>query len=261
MWNGWLESVGQPHRPGGLGRGYEDNVAGLLPLFLSMRAAVRAHVTASQVPSGATDDHGMVQTARSYLDLATDLLKPGQGGVIAIAGLSGSGKSTLARAVAPELGAVPGATILRSDRIRKRLAGVGATDKLPPSAYSKPASGRVYGEIHRRARRLAAVGRIVIADAVYAHPQERLRIRRVAEKAGVPFQGIWLDLPLNTAQDRVATRQGDVSDATPDVVMRQSQFANPPASDDAHWVRLSADRSIAELRDQVRHILPASLTN
>ena len=50
----------------------------------------------------------------------------------AIGGLQGTGKSTLARALAPDLGPAPGALVLRSDEIRKRLLGRAPEETLPP---------------------------------------------------------------------------------------------------------------------------------
>ena len=44
--------------------------------------------------------------------------------LVAVGGFSGTGKSRLARELAPFLGAAPGARVVRSDVIRKRLCGV-----------------------------------------------------------------------------------------------------------------------------------------
>ena len=50
--------------------------------------------------------------------------------LIAIGGLSGTGKSALARALAPDIGAAPGAVVLRSDVERKTLSGKDEHEKL-----------------------------------------------------------------------------------------------------------------------------------
>jgi predicted kinase len=62
--------------------------------------------------------------AREYLAMAERLLHPPDPCLVAIGGFSESGKSTLAQALAPSIGAVPGAVVLRSDQVRKRLCGV-----------------------------------------------------------------------------------------------------------------------------------------
>ena len=51
--------------------------------------------------------------------------------LVAVGGLSGTGKTRLARMLAPHIGPMPGAVIVRSDVERKALFGVGETDKLP----------------------------------------------------------------------------------------------------------------------------------
>ena len=45
--------------------------------------------------------------------------------------------------------------------------------------------------------------------------------KALAARVGVPFEGIWLDVPKEVAMARVASRKVDASDATPAVVERQ----------------------------------------
>jgi hypothetical protein len=141
--------------------------------------------------------------------------------LIAISGLSGSGKSAVARAVAPVIGAFPGAVHVRSDVERKRLFGVGPRDRLPPGAYVPEISGRVYALCRKRALMALEGGQAVILDAVHAKPAEREAARSLAAEAGVPFTGLWLEAPPAILRERVAARTGDVSDATPEVVAAQ----------------------------------------
>src|SRR4029450_11001728 len=103
------------------------NLLGLaaLRLFLSMRAAVRAKVEllrASLAAPGRAD--AAREEARACFSLAQDSLVPSRPRLIAIGGLSGSGKSAVSRAIAPDIGAFPGAVHVRSDVERKRLFGV-----------------------------------------------------------------------------------------------------------------------------------------
>jgi hypothetical protein len=118
-----------------LDRSPEDEAAlALLPLFMSVRATIRAHVMAVQ----AADRHGdnAASRARDYLMLAGQLMEGGAPRLLAIGGLSGTGKSTLARSIGGGIGRAPGARILRSDVLRKRLAGVTPETRLDGSAYS-----------------------------------------------------------------------------------------------------------------------------
>ena len=89
----------------------------LLPLFLSLRAAIRAKVTILQ--PGTDGDHA--KDARHYFEAACGLLAPRRLDLVAIGGLSGTGKSSLAAALAGSIGRAPGAVHLRSDIERKRL--------------------------------------------------------------------------------------------------------------------------------------------
>ena len=91
---------------------------------MALRAAVRAHVTASQIELGADKSTSLRKEAQSYFNLAIALLGPPLPVLIAIGGLSGSGKSTIAEALAPHVGRAPGARIFESDRIRKAMFGV-----------------------------------------------------------------------------------------------------------------------------------------
>ena len=175
-----------------------------LPLMLSARATVRTHVTANQ------DD---LATARRYLDAAARFLRPTPPSLTAIGGLSGTGKTTLARRIAPKLGAAPGAVILRSDEIRKRLAGVGPLDRLGPETYTPQSSQHVYDEMWVVARRILHAGHAVVLDAVFLRSDEREADETVAREAGAPFRGVWLEAPPEELRSRLAARTGDASDA------------------------------------------------
>ena len=108
----------------------------LLPLFLSCRASVRAKTsaTAARLQSDAGERERLQSLATEYLAMAGELLHPPRPSLIAIGGFSGSGKSTLALSLAPRIGAVPGAVVLRSDEIRKRLSGVFLSNTSTPAA-------------------------------------------------------------------------------------------------------------------------------
>ncbi|MGA9825027.1 MAG: aminoglycoside phosphotransferase, partial [Methylocystis sp.] len=95
---------------------------GLLPFFMSLRATIRAHIGAAQ---------NKPDEALGYFDLARELARDGAPCLIAIGGYSGSGKSSVAAALAPLIGAAPGARTLSSDRLRKRLHGAEPTRRLP----------------------------------------------------------------------------------------------------------------------------------
>ena len=195
---------------------------GALPLFLSVRAAVRAHVSAisaMSVEPGRTRDE-LAAEAGAYLTLAAAQLSPPPPRMLAVGGLSGSGKSTLDRARAPEIGAAPGAIVLRSDVLRKELMAVAPLVRLPQSAYRPEITERVYATLRNRARTVLAAGHGVVVDAVHSTPEERQALAAVARAVGARFDGLWLDAPADAMAARIAGRRADASDSTV-AVMRQ----------------------------------------
>jgi uncharacterized protein len=211
VWNGYVSETA------------EHDAVSILPLLLSCRAAVRAKTsaTAAALQRGDEREQVLVALARDYLALAERLLQPPPAVLIAIGGLSGSGKSTLAEALAPAVGAVPGALVLRSDEVRKALCGVQPLTRLGPEGYTPEVSARVYDLLAERAAMVTRGGHAAIADAVHARPADRAAIARVALQAGVPFVGIWLDAPAAVLAARVQSRGLDPSDADALVVQRQ----------------------------------------
>jgi predicted kinase len=226
--NRWLDRTG------------DDDALALLPLFLSQRASVRAKVVAAgadAAPEG--EQAGRRAEAAAYLDLALAYLDPPPARLVAVGGWSGTGKTTLARALAPDIGPAPGAIVIRSDVIRKTLAGVGETERLPAAAYTKDASAAVYTALEARAARVLAAGHGAIADAVFGMEEERSAIEAVARHAATRFDGLWLEVPLAVATARVAARRGDASDADAAVVERQHKNETGPIA----WPTVDASGS------------------
>jgi aminoglycoside phosphotransferase family enzyme/predicted kinase len=219
----------------------------LLPLFMSMRAAVRANVLQCR-PA----DQALMERAKTYFALARSVLLPAPACMIAIGGLSGTGKSVVARALAPLAGALPGAVVLRSDVTRKRMLGVGELDRLPPSDYEPPVTAEVYSRLTADAGRIARQGHTVIVDAVFAREAERSAIQSAARQAGVPFVGIFLTADVATRRQRINQRTGDASDATAAVVEVQEE-------DDLgtlDWVRVDAEGTQRETTDLCTAMIP-----
>lgn len=224
--------------------GNEDEISGLALLgpFMSLRAAVRAMVAAERHAiardrSKSREDGSAVEAAE-YLERAIGYLQPVPVRLIAIGGLSGTGKSTLARALAPLTADPAGALHLRSDLERKALAGVDETARLPAASYTSAASAEVYARLLRRARHSIAAGHSTIIDAVFGTEAERKAAEQIACDAGVAFEGVWLEASPSVMRNRVGQRQGDASDATPEVV--DLQLGRDPGS--ISWRRTSADQ-------------------
>ena len=175
------------------------------------------------------------------------MIRPAATCVIAIGGLSGSGKSVLARALAPIVGPAPGAVVVRSDEVRKRLFRVAAGSRLAAEGYADEVSRVVYGELAARASTVLGAGHAVLLDAVFLQPRTGLssrlrrsgpecRSRALARRARVRFI------------DRVTERRGDVSDADAGVV--RAQLAQ--SLDSLTWDRIDSQSTEAAVVDSAR---------
>ena len=215
----WLDQAGRT-----FGEALWEGMAAL-PLMLSVRAGIRAHVSAH---SG--DD----ALSRAYVDAAIAHLSPPPAALVAVGGLSGTGKSRFARAIAPSIGPSPGAVVLRTDEVRKRLMNLSPTDRLPASAYAGELYGRTYDVLIDNARTLLKAGRGVIVDATFMDAPLRERVAALAADCGVPFEGVWLEAPAEVLRARVAGRSGDASDATVETLEMQLARATDPVG----WTRI-----------------------
>ena len=222
-----------------------------LPLFLGCRAAVRAKTaaTASALQNDGTRRDRLIAQAREYLLLAAALLDPPRPCLVAIGGLSGSGKSALAAGLASDVGAAPGAVIVRSDELRKRVFGVSPLTRLGPECYTPATSVRVYQLMAARAAVIVASGHSAVVDATFLGSADRRAIEGVARRAGVPFVGIWLDAPEGDRLERVRRRSHDPSDADAEVVLGQA------VEGDVAWTRIDGSPVADDVLRHVRGVL------
>jgi aminoglycoside phosphotransferase family enzyme/predicted kinase len=209
------------------------------PVFMSLRAMIRAHVLKIMHNCGG-----------NYVDAALKYLSPPTPMVIAIGGLQGTGKSTLARMLAPELGPAPGALIVRSDEIRKRLHGADPETRLTPDAYNAAANIATNAAVIAQATSAAESGHSVIVDSTFLNRAMRRDLVAAIRRLGVPFLGIWLHAPLPVLESRVVQRRDDASDATV-AVLHRSIESDPGAGD---WQSVDATdgaQALARIRAAV----------
>ena len=222
-----------------------DALTGLtaLPLFLSLRAAIRAKVEAAGAERLEAEKRDEAcRLARRYFDRAVQFLAYGPPRLVAIGGLSGVGKSALAGALAPEIGRAPGALWLRSDLERKAMFAVEENVRLPASAYADSVTRNVYERLFDKASVALRAGQAVLLDATFASASERSAAASAAAEVGVAFTGLFLDAPLSTRLERVASRLDDASDADVDVARRQT--AEPLG--EKGWAALTASGSLSD---------------
>jgi aminoglycoside phosphotransferase family enzyme/predicted kinase len=194
-----------------------------LPLFMSVRAAIRAKVTAAKLDGARPQEREAIAAqAKAYFALACDLIAPPPPRLIAVGGLSG--KSVLARALAPHVAPSPGAVLIRSDVERKAMFGVAQTEKLPADAYTPAVGQRVYATLSEKAGRVVASGHSAIVDAVFARDAERASVTELAHAHQFAFQGLFLTAALATRIARVGDRVHDASDANAEVARQQEHY-------------------------------------
>ncbi|MBF2003895.1 MAG: AAA family ATPase [Chlorogloeopsis fritschii C42_A2020_084] len=198
----------------------------LLPLYLSRQAYVRAKVT-----SFLLDDPGVpapvkqeaANTAAGYYKQAWNYTKPRQGQLILMSGLSGSGKSTTARYLARQLGAIH----LRSDAVRKHLAGIPLMQRGGDDLYTPEMTQKTYAQLLEVGIMLASQGFSVILDAKYDRSALRQEAIAQATEKHIPLQILYCQAPLEVIRERLQHRRGDIADATADLLASQQDAAEP----------------------------------
>jgi hypothetical protein len=224
-----------------------------LPFYLMMRAAIRSKIAASSALNQSDPNQKQRERdqAQAYFRHAVDFLDPSRPQLVAIGGLSGTGKTTLAYEIAPGIGRAPGARVLRTDVMRKRLLGIEETEKAPAEAYTLEASQKVYHALDDTIQTVLAAGHSAIFDAVFAAESERDRIEAIANNVECGFCGLWLTAPANILKARVSARGDDASDANADVVDTQLGYD----LGQMNWVEIDAGSNVDETAGQVRKVL------
>jgi predicted kinase len=199
---------------------------------IAYRAQVRAKVTAvaaAQAGLDSPDGQRRAATAREVLSLSARHLEAARVRLILVGGLPGTGKSTLAVRV----GAALGAAVLRTDEVRKELAGLDPAVPAPAGfgqgLYAPEMTGRTYRELLGRARTALAAGESVVADASWHDPAWREAARTAASQASSDLAEFRCVLPLEEIMRRITGRYGtgDASDATSGVVRRLAASLAP----------------------------------
>jgi aminoglycoside phosphotransferase family enzyme/predicted kinase len=230
----------------------EEHLSGLalLPLFLSMRSAIRAKICATELARSARANENLAKGATRYFNFAVEFLRPDAPRLVVVGGLSGSGKSALARLLASHLSPAPGAVILRSDIERKRLFHASETEPLPSQAYRPDVSGKVYERLFQKTESALQAKHSVILDATFLHEAARDAALKLSKRCSVPLAGLYLDADLNVRLERIAKRKRDASDADAKVAMQQRS----PSNLGAGWTRIDAN---ADLNTTVQRALKA----
>jgi predicted kinase len=189
--------------------------------------AYRAHVRA-KVAALSNDDAGASQRSA----LALDHLERGEIRLVLVGGPPATGKTTTARAIA----AATGWPVLRSDAIRKELAGLEETSDasaaIDAGIYTPAWTERTYTDLCDRARDLLSHGCSVVLDASWNSPPLRELAARVATDTMSRLIALHCEAPSEVTTTRAARRfagHEDPSDADATIAaMSAARFAPWP---------------------------------
>lgn len=192
----------------------------VLPLYVSRQSYVRAKVTSfllndASIPAETRQQ--AAETAAKYYRLAWSYVQPKPIRIFLMSGLSGAGKSTTARELSRH-----GAVHLRSDAVRKHLAGVPLMERGDQHLYTPEMSQKTYERLLDLGILLAQAGYSVVLDAKYDRQALRQAAIAQAQAHQLPLKIVYCEAPLETLKTRLQARQGDIADATVAVLENQS---------------------------------------
>ncbi|WP_013320240.1 AAA family ATPase [Gloeothece verrucosa] len=192
----------------------------VLPLYQSRQAYVRAKVTSFLLDDPSIEEsvkQEAIKAASDYYRQAWEYTQQKSGKLILMSGLSGSGKSTVAQKLAADINAIH----LRSDAVRKHLAAIPLSEKGGPEIYTPEMSQKTYHRLLELGIMLVKAGYPVILDAKYDRREWRAGAIAFAESENIPLEILYCTAPLEILSERLQTRSGDISDATPDLLASQ----------------------------------------
>ena len=190
----------------------------LLPFYRAYRAAVRGKVEGMKLaePEIPEADRAAarVRARALWLSALSELEEPGRRPcLVLLAGLPGSGKSTLARSLAERAGF----TVIRSDAVRKELAGRPAEAPAPAAfgedIYTPEWDDRTYAECLRRAEKVVFQAGRVLVDASFREESRRRLFLDAARRWGIAGRLLLCQADADVVRRRLDHRSDDASDA------------------------------------------------
>ncbi|GAB4541035.1 MAG: bifunctional aminoglycoside phosphotransferase/ATP-binding protein [Pleurocapsa sp.] len=207
----------------------------LLPLYLSRQAYVRAKVTSfllgdPNIPDAVKQD--AQKTAKEYYRQAWQYTQHQPGKITLMSGLSGSGKTTVATEMARQTGAIH----IRSDAVRKHLAGIGLDETGGNEIYTPEMNQKTYDRLLELGLMAATAGFPVILDAKYDRVALRQPAIEAAKSHNLEVEIINCVAPTAVLRDRLNQRSGDISDATADLIDAQVSASEDFTPDEQAYV-------------------------
>ncbi len=173
--------------------------------------------------------------------------------ILVFFGLIASGKSTLAEAFARRRGML----YLNTDRVRKELAGIAATERRPDEhgqgIYSREYTKRTYQAMLAAAAQELQQGKNVVLDGSYSRRAERERVRECARKNGAKVCFVLCHCSEEETRRRLELRARDplaVSDGRWDIYLKQQKtFEQPDELEPTQLLILDTETELEQLLD------------
>ena len=165
-------------------------------------------------------------------------------------GLSGSGKSTTAQMLTQQATAIR----LRSDAIRKHLAGIPLQAKGGDEIYTQAMTDKTYTRLIELGGRLASQGYRVILDAKYDRQAKREEAIAQAQLQDIPLTFLHCTAPEAVLKDRLNQRSGDIADATAAILAKQSM---EPLGTEANVLTIDTTQPRADIQQRLATVFPA----
>lgn len=202
----------------------------LMRFYQTYRAMVRAKVASirlGQPGLADTEREAVLEAYQRYADLAEHYTAGMHGAVLVTHGFAGAGKTTLSTQAIESIGMIR----LRSDVERKRLHGLAPEARsgsgIGTGLYAEDATERTYAALEDRAELALDGGFPVVVDASFLARHQRKRFAELAARHDLPYLILDVQAPEPSLRARIEQRQGDASEATPDVLGWQIGHAEP----------------------------------
>ena len=225
----------------------------ILPLYLTRQAYVRAKVNSfllDDAQISEAEKKEAKESASNYYRQADRYTQNKSGSLIIMSGLSGSGKSTVAKSIARSKGAI----VIRSDAVRKHLAGIALDATGTDSIYTPEMTQKTYDRLLELGVMLARKGYTVILDAKY----DRLSLRQPAitqaKQNNIPLTIVYCTAPESILRERLNQRQNDISDAGADLIESQKANAEDFTTAEQTYV-ITIDTSLADWQEQIANTI------
>ncbi len=238
--------------------------ARVLDFYRAYRAMVRGKIALFQMSVPGQSDAqvaALLQTYRSYADLAETYTEIPQPYLLVMHGVSGTGKSTASAAIVEQLSAIR----IRSDAERKRLHGLARNESshsgIQGGIYTQEASARVYEYMLQTSETLLRAGQPVVVDAAFLKRSQRDLFHALAERMAVAHLIIHCNTSEQFAREWIQQRQQageDVSEAGTEVLEAQLASQEPLEENELSYtweVAPTRPESIDQLIARIRHVL------